>query len=246
MTVKQDVNDSDSTTDKTKLNPSDEGKSPSPELEKRIENLRAEYERKKNEAIDELREEMREEMEDRLTELEAKGNPSKKDEREIVDIEAELRALDANPKTKVWDERIKRNSDAVSKRNLKELDYGMAVEWIEDVSEGLKSDDPLADPKKLERAIVAKLKDGRWSDRPLRVRVKKAWKEMSGERSASETAEAERKKGIQSSVESGLPPAERKQNDYVGLAKEGKMDSALDAIFEKQVSEQRALEGAKR
>lgn len=227
--------------------PSDEGKIPLSEFNKRIENLKSEYERKKDEAIEELREEMRDEMEERLAELREKPHPDREDRREIIDIEAELRALDANPKTKVWDERIDRRSEAKSKMSLKELDYNMAVEWIEETAEGLESTNPLSDPKKLERAITARLRDGRWGDKPLRVRVKKAWKEMAKERADASAAEEAKKKAAEreSALESGIIGPERRSKDWVDLAKEGKMDNALDAIFEKQIAEQRALESRK-
>lgn len=181
-------------------------------------------------------------LEERLNALQSKSNPTSGQEREIEDIEAELRALDANPKAKVWDERIKRKSESTYDKREARLDYQMAVEWIEDVADGLNSDDAYADPKKMERAIVAKLKDGRWGDRPLRVRVKKAWKEIQSERSKSEKDDAERKREIERREEGGRSPMDRKASDFVGLAKEGKIGDALDRIYESQTQEQRKFD----
>ena len=223
-----------------------EGKKPSDRQEDRPEISRImEENRKLREQLEKQKEETEEyrgELEDRLAELESKKNPSRSQESEMEDIEAELRALDANPKTKVWDERISRKSDAVSKKNLLMMDRDMAMEWIEEVADGLPKGDLYSNPKKLETAIVAVIQERGYGNKPLRVKVKKAWKEIQSERAKETEAEEAKRKSIDRREESGLPPIDRKHSDYVGLAKEGKINRALDAIFDKQIKEQRARE----
>lgn len=201
--------------------------------------------KKKDAAIEDLRgkqDEMREQMESRLSELQDKSRLTVHEENEMVKLEREIAEIDGHQYGRALSEKVKRVSNEVSTEKMtqveKKIDFNLAKEWVEE-----KADDLGLDPKKFEESLVSRFAGGRWADKPLRQRVKLAWKEIQAEDTLKKEREDLEKKKIEFAETGGRMPRSSSHQSAVDLAKEGKTNDALDAIYNAQINEQRKLRG---
>lgn len=195
--------------------------------------------KKKDIAIEDLRgkvETYQEQLETRLQELQEKTRLSAGEVNEVEALEKQIHELDNHQYGKALAEKMKRVSADTMSAAEKKFDFQLAKEWVEDKAEELN-----IDSKKFEETLVAKFTGGRWGDKSLRQRVKLAFKEIQSEETVKKEREELEKKKIEFAERGGRVPRTGGNSSSIELVKEGKLNDALDNIYNSQIEEQRKL-----